>query len=189
MDGTGHPRFGDSAQTSGDLVGPNRIDDGQWHQLAGIYNGVSSEILYVDGQSVATTTSANLPVAGNSGEVRIGSDPDSGAAQFFNGVIDEVALFTNGLSAGQVGQLYFLATNAPPPKFTGVTTSKVSTNQILTLSWSASSGRVYQLQYKTNLAQINWSNLVSVTATNTTVSATESMNTSRQRFYRVILLP
>jgi len=61
----------------------------------------------------------------------------------------------------------------------------VITNSLL-LSWAAAQGKVYQLQYKTNLNQSNWVNLGSpVTASNTAVFATNILGSDRQRFYRV----
>src|SRR5262249_29389877 len=36
LDGSGHPRFADGEQPFGDLVFLGRIDDGAWHQLAGV---------------------------------------------------------------------------------------------------------------------------------------------------------
>ena len=58
------------------------------------------------------------------------------------------------------------------------------------LTWSALTGLVYQVQYKTNLTQTNWINLgSSFTATNSNASISNSITTDSQRFYRVQLLP
>jgi hypothetical protein len=47
---------------------------------------------------------------------------------------------------------------------------------------------VYQLQYRTNLAQGNWSNLGSaITATNAVMSAADSIGPDPQRFYRLLV--
>ncbi|MFZ0829484.1 MAG: leucine-rich repeat protein [Verrucomicrobiia bacterium] len=60
------------------------------------------------------------------------------------------------------------------------------TNGQFMFTWSAVSNGVYQLQYKTNLVQANWMNIGStVTASNTVMSITNSINTDKQRFYRV----
>lgn len=49
-------------------------------------------------------------------------------------------------------------------------------------------GTKYQLQYNTDLSSTNWLNLgSSVTASNATVSAFDSM-TNKQSFYRIMLL-
>jgi hypothetical protein len=60
----------------------------------------------------------------------------------------------------------------------------------LTLAWTATAGQTYQVQYKTNLLQTNWSSLGSHNlATNDIMSASDSTGPDRQRFYRVILSP
>src|SRR5439155_19041017 len=101
------------AQSIGELAGSNRIDDGLWHQLAAVYNGSNSESLYVDGQLAASSASATAPVVGNTDDVWIGGNPDGGAFQWFDGLVDEVAIFTNALTTLQIQQLYNTATNAP----------------------------------------------------------------------------
>ncbi|MEY2429377.1 MAG: hypothetical protein QOJ40_2262 [Verrucomicrobiota bacterium] len=64
------------------------------------------------------------------------------------------------------------------------------TNNLLTLTWSTSTGQRYQLQYQTNLNPLTWSNLGGViTATNATATVSDPIGTDPQRFYRVMLLP
>jgi D-alanyl-D-alanine carboxypeptidase len=64
------------------------------------------------------------------------------------------------------------------------------TNNTLTLSWSASAGLIYRVQYKTNLTDNAWQTLGSdVTATNTTAfKADSALGTAASRFYRIMLL-
>jgi hypothetical protein len=48
----------------------------------------------------------------------------------------------------------------------------------------------YQLQFKTNLTQPNWTNASGpITATNTSATASDIIGPDRQRFYRVALMP
>ncbi len=191
MDGSGLPHFADGMQPGGDVIGPNRIDDGQWHQLAGVFDGASLQTLYVDGQTAASVASATAAVAGTGDDLWIGGDPDTRAAPLFDGLIDEVAIFTNALAAGQIQQLYFSATNSPPVKFTAVNSINAATNApALNFTFSTIVGRAYQLQFKTNLAQPTWSNLLgAITATNASTTISDPFSTNRQRFYRIILLP
>jgi hypothetical protein len=58
------------------------------------------------------------------------------------------------------------------------------------LTWTTMTGLAYQVQYKTNLASINWSNLGGLTnATGSTTSASDTINPGAPRFYRVALVP
>lgn len=73
-----------------------------------------------------------------------------------------------------------------PPHLLMPQTNAVQNN--ITLRWTASAGLKYRLQYKTNLEQTTWSNLLpEITATNTTASTTDSLGNTR-RFYRVLLV-
>jgi uncharacterized repeat protein (TIGR03803 family) len=67
----------------------------------------------------------------------------------------------------------------------------IRTPGLLALNWSAVPGLAYQVQYKTNFTQTNWTDLGStITATNGTMTAFDSIASgSSQRFYRVALLP
>jgi hypothetical protein len=59
----------------------------------------------------------------------------------------------------------------------------------LMFTWSAMTGKTYQVQYSAGLAPANWTNLGNpITATSATTTALDSM-TNSQRFYRVVLLP
>jgi hypothetical protein len=76
----------------------------------------------------------------------------------------------------------------PPsaPVFESVTES----NGLITVTWSASAGRAYQLQYTSDLNPTEWHNLGNTSiATNRTMSASDTLGPDRQRFYRLVLLP
>jgi hypothetical protein len=75
----------------------------------------------------------------------------------------------------------------PIPSLTGVN----QTTDVFGFSWNAVPGLSYQIQYKTNLLQTNWSNWGGpVTATNGTMTASDPIATgTSQRWYRVALLP
>ena len=186
LDALGRPHFNDGAQTFGDLVGPNAVTDDQWHHLTGVYDGTSHEYLYVDGQLAAQAAGATATPALNGEDFWIGGAPDPGVYQYFNGVIDEVALFTNVLSAKQILWLYSAGANATHasatmnPRYPGT----------LALSWLAIPGQTYAVQSTTNLAQTNWVDLGgAITATNSTMTITNAVNPRGQTFYRVVLVP
>jgi subtilase family serine protease len=76
----------------------------------------------------------------------------------------------------------------PVPAFRAAT----KTFSAFNLTWGTMAGLVYQVQYTTNLVQTNWINLGKpLIATNgyLTVSDTNAIGSSPQRFYRVQVLP
>ncbi len=79
---------------------------------------------------------------------------------------------------------YTIPITVPAPVFQSVT----GTGGTVRFTWSAVASVVYQLQYRTNLAQGNWSNLGSaITATNAVMSASDSIGPDPQRFYRLLV--
>ncbi len=64
------------------------------------------------------------------------------------------------------------------------------TNTIVTLKWTASPGRTYRVQQKTDLSGASWSDLTpSVVADGSFASATNNVGEMTSGFYRVVLLP
>ena len=58
------------------------------------------------------------------------------------------------------------------------------------MTWDAVVGQLYQIQYKTNFLQTDWSNLgTPVTATNNLMSYSSSVGLDAQRYYRAQLIP
>ena len=60
------------------------------------------------------------------------------------------------------------------------------------MTWGTTTGLVYQLQYVTNLLQTNWINLGSplvATKSSLTVSDTNALSSSPQRYYRFMVSP
>jgi hypothetical protein len=78
--------------------------------------------------------------------------------------------------------------NSSMPAGPALTTLGITTNGIH-FAWNGDPGQAYQLQYCTNLALTNWSDLgTSATATNTVVAASDSVDTTAPRFYRLKLV-
>ncbi|MDE3068681.1 MAG: hypothetical protein KGJ60_14185, partial [Verrucomicrobiota bacterium] len=66
------------------------------------------------------------------------------------------------------------------------------TNHSLRLAWEATIGLVYQVQYKTNLLQRTWVNLggpITAASNVISVSDTDALIASPERFYRVTVSP
>jgi hypothetical protein len=113
IDSIGLPRFADGSSNP-DVVGSNRIDDGQWHFLAGVYDGLSVNRLYVDGLLTASGTATNH-VSGSPFDLWIGGAPDYGPFRLFNGLVDEVSVFSNALTAPQIQQIFQSAFTGQTP--------------------------------------------------------------------------
>jgi hypothetical protein len=65
----------------------------------------------------------------------------------------------------------------------------MQTNNAFNFTWNAITGLVYQVQFKTNLLQTNWSVLANIAATNTAMTFvdTNPITGSPQKFYRLLL--
>jgi hypothetical protein len=88
-------------------------DIGNWVFLAGTWDGANWN-LYRDGQLVAQAPDTAGPVAvTNEWSIGSRSDPDDFFGMRFAGSLDEVAIFTNALSASTIRALY-LSANVPP---------------------------------------------------------------------------
>jgi hypothetical protein len=187
LDAGGLPRFACGSQPAGDVIGPNRVDDQNWHLWAGVFDGTQSEFLYIDAQLAASTATASHVIAETFNDLWIGGDPDPGAFQLFNGEIAQVAVFSNALSSAQIQQMYSLATNTPAaPRFLSQTSGA---GGAFTFTWSASVGETYQAQYRTNLTAGGWNNLGYPVQANLGFVTFSDLNPpDHQRFYRIVLL-
>jgi Concanavalin A-like lectin/glucanases superfamily len=109
--------------TAGAFIQTSQVIKNQWTHLVGVYDGTSL-IFYVNGVATATVSgagylannSANLAVPG---DLTIGFNQSSGWGAF-EGYLDEVAIYTNALSASQILAHYEVgtnsfSTNAAPP--------------------------------------------------------------------------
>lgn len=64
------------------------------------------------------------------------------------------------------------------------------TGSIVTLTWGATAGQSYQVQYCTDLTLTNWMNLgTPIIATEARATASDVVGPDPQRFYRVVLVP
>jgi len=75
------------------------VNDGDWHHLVATYNG-SEMCLYVDGILEGTNTDYSGSLATNNLNITIGRD--------YDGLIDEVAIFSHALSAEEIQKDYIL---------------------------------------------------------------------------------
>ncbi len=94
----------------GGINGVTAINDGEWHHVAHVFDGVDTVRLYVDGNEDAlwTTGIINTGVGGET-EVEIGSQLGS---NIFDGNMDDVRIYDTAVDAGEIGIL------AAQPKLT-----------------------------------------------------------------------
>jgi hypothetical protein len=113
--------------------------------------------------------------------------PDSSVANTTNNITVAVTDYNPQAANSQhlSDSKSFSVAVAPPPAFYP---SAVS-NNAMSLMWSAIPGQKYRVQYTTNLASPNWTELTDVTATSTVVLQNDSTLSDAQRYYRVLVLP
>ena len=97
----------DGSASSG-CIGATDINDGEWHHLACVYDDTDQRI-YIDGE--LDSNGADNPKAYTDG---IGDEiapfflgtTGTGADDFFDGIIDEVAIFSRALTALEIKDIY-----------------------------------------------------------------------------------
>ena len=98
--------------TANDLGGNKNINDGQWHHVAGVYDG-TTKYLYVDGVLDASAPAAGA-IAQNSYPAYIGGNAETQGklpGYFWNGLIDEASIYNRSLSASEIKSIYQIGTN------------------------------------------------------------------------------
>jgi hypothetical protein len=98
-------------------------NDGQWHQVVGVWDGQFTISLYVDGHLIGGTVNSSVPTTLQSGYMRVGYTDMAGLqragvfginfyqrtwpiSQYFDGSIDEAMMFNSALTPAQVQAMY-----------------------------------------------------------------------------------
>jgi len=89
------------------------ISTGTWHHIAYTYDGTTSKF-YLDGVIDGTDTFANTPNTGTSTNLYVGILNDATSFKF-DGIIDELAVWSRALTEVEVGQLYNLTSGLQYP--------------------------------------------------------------------------
>ena len=79
------------------------LNDGKWHHVAGVYDGGNISI-YVDGKC-SKSTAATGTINARTWPVPIGANP-AATGREWSGLIDDVRIYSYGLSAAEVSSLY-----------------------------------------------------------------------------------
>lgn len=107
IDSSGRPNV---AVVGGTAVVGTALTTGAWHHIVGTYDG-SNERLYVDGTLVAGPTAPGVTV--NIGTTGLAIGAQVTAANYFNGSLDEVAVYSGALSQTKVTNHYTIGKNGP----------------------------------------------------------------------------
>jgi uncharacterized repeat protein (TIGR03803 family) len=111
-----------------------------------------------------------------------GSHPLGGLVQGSDG-----NFYGTAAGGGPYGNGVIFRVSVPLPP---VIRSVAATAELVTLTWSAVATQSYQVQYKSSLAQTNWTNLgSSLTAGSGALQATDLAASEPQRWYRILALP
>lgn len=91
-----------------DITTSQLVNDNNWHQITAVRQADGSGVIYIDGVQKGSQTGVARPL-GSGFNIYIGGDLRDNVG-FFNGLIDEVAIFNRGLSATEAQAI---ATNTP----------------------------------------------------------------------------
>ncbi|MEK6919264.1 MAG: LamG domain-containing protein, partial [Nanoarchaeota archaeon] len=143
-------------------------NDNLWHQATGVWNGTTN-VLYVDGVLQSASTSASSPTMDSTGlAIGVYYDPSPFAGSYFNGSIDEVAIFNRTLSATEVLTVYNTQKDTYPSsgEYLSVINDTGGSSSYKNFSWSSiwnqTNGYATDGSYAptTQTGQTNYSGLV-----------------------------
>jgi hypothetical protein len=114
---TGIPSLSANNGTEVRATSPTAINDGEWHMLVGVMEGLTSSKtlrLYIDGVQVATATGTITQPLTQDTPFSAGANGTSSGRPLANSRMDEIAYWNNvALSAGQISALYATGSVAP----------------------------------------------------------------------------
>ena len=87
------------------------LTDGQWHHVAGTYDGTTA-ILYIDGSEVERITDNTWTLTPTSEHLRFGR---ARYLSYFKGNMDEISILNEALSADDVNHVYLNSGAVPEP--------------------------------------------------------------------------
>ncbi len=108
MDPAGHLNYGVWTGSANVITSPNTYNDGKWHQVVATQSSTTGMSLYVDG--ILVGTNGQTQAQAYSGYWKFGGDSTWAGSNYFNGQLDEAAIYDGVLSASQVKAHY----NASP---------------------------------------------------------------------------
>ena len=175
--------------TGGALQTPaDPVDDDAWHHIA-VVGDIAARRIYIDG-ALAASGAVGVPTAATGASFNIGGNGVYDAmGNFFNGTIDDVAVWDAALSATFIdkladGTLSPVGPGAPPFNITAVSFNR--TTRELTLTYESQNGQTYQIQRSDGATGVAWTQAGVQTATGASTSFTEVIPAGvTTRLYRV----
>ncbi len=112
---TGGVGIGNGGAGMGTVISTAKVNDNNWHFVAGVYEGSSTNLarVYIDGVQQTSGTLANMPNTGGGSLWRIGRFLDPNTGPSFKGSLDELRMYNRALSAAEIQALSGSST-APP---------------------------------------------------------------------------
>ena len=99
-------RWNQSAGITDSVTTTATVNDGNWHQIVFVNASASSHLIYLDGVLSVTSTATWTSDDTNTEPVRFGQDKNGTTSDnFFNGLIDDVAIIDSALTASQIQDL------------------------------------------------------------------------------------
>ncbi|MEZ5325686.1 MAG: LamG-like jellyroll fold domain-containing protein [Verrucomicrobiales bacterium] len=161
----------------------------QWIHIAGVYDGSASEArIYLNGVLMDTH-------GGPTGIVRAGQVAGIGRngtdeASFFNGAIDDLAIWSRALTPEEVASLAagapILGGEEPTIDFRIADVARGQDGLVLT--WASTPGATYEIQFNPTLSEAGWTAVQSGIAASADASTSytdASQNAATEGYYRV----
>jgi hypothetical protein len=93
-----------SGGTLNELIGSEDVVDNVWHHVA-VVKTSTEKLVYVDGSKDISEKISDSLAAGTT-QMYIGRHPSYESSYTYNGYLDEIAIFSEGLSGGEIATLY-----------------------------------------------------------------------------------
>lgn len=150
---------------------------------------------------LAATNSATDPAVPSHG-LAFSLDPGAPAGATIDSTTGVISWLTTAASAGTTNTITVRVTQTTSPNLSDVKSFTVVvvpppmlqpltlSNGAAQLTWNAIPGQRYRIQYKPSLAAADWTDLApDVTASDSTISVTDSSGLSSQGYYRIVAMP
>ena len=83
------------------------VGDGAWHHLVATFVSATERYLYLDGVQVAGSASETSQAIDTAmSEIRVGADQSNGVSSYFDGLLEDVAFWSDELTLNEITWLY-----------------------------------------------------------------------------------